>query len=910
MLMAERLEARRDIVLGAPELAALLARIAERNERLLTEPPEIPSDKALLSADGGVCPQHGTALDFDPWSPRDHRCSACGRAYRGVRHDRAWARWQHLWLAERAAELAAVAALGDRDDAAESAARILSGYASGYLGYPNADNVLGPSRLFFSTYLESIWLNGYIAAALLLRESGRLEPGLADAVSAVADEAANLIGEFDEGFSNRQTWHNAALAAVALWFEDEELATRVVEGPSGIIAHLLRGFGDDGMWFEGENYHLFALRGELLAMGWAREAGVDFTADPRLAARLAAALRAPALTALPDRTFPARKDSRYGVSLAQPMYLELWEVGLARLNGTAEDLWRWLDALYQAAAPEAGQFDSYLHEAGRPRPAVPRTRADLSWWALLEMMPERPRGSGAWAPGNTLLERQGLAILRRGDRYASIECGAYGGGHGHPDRLHLTLHGGGHHWLPDPGTGSYLTRDLFWYRSTLAHNAPRLDGHSQPAGDAECTAFDEAGDWAWTRGSYGPLARTLVAGPRYLLDLVELAAPDEHCLELPWHLQGEVEAPAGGRWVPDSLGDEFATDVERYEPAAPGPLRLRARAGDGSVLTLHLETAGDLLRARAPGLPGSAAPVPFFLIRALGRAARITTVLELSQSAEPVVRGLRVEGDLVEVETATGTERHLAVAEGWEVAATHGPVRLKGIRRAAPAREPLFDPYRPTVSQGVAWHAAAVPALDGSSDGFEEAESLALDYEDQYRRSEEPYPGPDEFSAVASALWDSDALYLAIDVVKPELVVRADDAPPLRFDNDPEDIHADGVQLYLRPAEDAPLYGFLVALGDEGRLRVRGAGATAGAPEMVDGRWQATEAGYRVTLALTVPGWQPLGGDTIGFDLLVNRMEPGRERRSGQLVWSGGGGWVYLRGDRQDPAAIGVLELR
>ena len=45
-------------------------------------------------------------------------------------------------------------------------------------------------------------------------------------VSTVADEAANLIGEFDEGLSNRQTWHNAALASIAVWFEDEELAAQ------------------------------------------------------------------------------------------------------------------------------------------------------------------------------------------------------------------------------------------------------------------------------------------------------------------------------------------------------------------------------------------------------------------------------------------------------------------------------------------------------------------------------------------------------------------------------------------------------------------------------------------------------------------------------------------------------------
>ena len=38
--------------------------------------------------------------------------------------------------------------------------------------YPNRDNVLGPSRLFFSTYLESIWINNYLAAAALLREGG------------------------------------------------------------------------------------------------------------------------------------------------------------------------------------------------------------------------------------------------------------------------------------------------------------------------------------------------------------------------------------------------------------------------------------------------------------------------------------------------------------------------------------------------------------------------------------------------------------------------------------------------------------------------------------------------------------------------------------------------------------------
>src|SRR5437773_7373973 len=94
----------------------------------------------------------------------------------------------------------------------------------------------------------------------------------------------------------------------------------------------MRGFGPDGVWYEGENYHLFALRGLLTGVAWAAQAGIDVWAEPAPAGRLRAALLAPAHSALPDFTFPARKDSRFGVSLAHPMYLELWEVGLANLE--------------------------------------------------------------------------------------------------------------------------------------------------------------------------------------------------------------------------------------------------------------------------------------------------------------------------------------------------------------------------------------------------------------------------------------------------------------------------------------------------------------------------------------------------------------------------------------------------
>jgi hypothetical protein len=909
MLSADGLEARRETLGQSADLSALAERLARRAEPILRQPLEPPALKALLTADGGICPEDGSPLTFDPWRPQVHRCPSCGREYAGPRHDGAWARWQHLWLAERAVELAALGALAGREDAAQAAGGLLTAYAGRYAEYPNRDNVLGPSRLFFSTYLESIWLTNYLAAAWLLREAGALDPSVEEGVNTVADEAANLIGEFDEGFSNRQTWHNAALTAIAVWFQDEELAGRVIEGPSGLIAHLVRGFGDDGMWYEGENYHLFALRGQLLAMGWARQAGVDVLADRRLAARLEGALRAPALTALPDFTFPARKDSRFGVSLAQPMYLELWEIGAARLGAPDLDLWDWLRALYASPSPGAERFDSYLHEAGGAAPSS-RSRSDLSWWALLEMVPSLPPGSGKWRPGNTLLESQGLAVLRRGERYASLECGAYGGGHGHPDRLHLTLHADGRHWLPDPGTGSYVARDLFWYRSTLAHNAPRLDGVSQPPSDAECAAFDEAGDWAWARGRWGGFTRTLVAGPRYLLDVLELSLPEQHRVELPWHPNAPVAEPAG-HWEAEASGpDEFVRRLERFVPAKPGAVQLRAKAAAGATLTLHLDPGAELLRGEAPGLPGSDAPATFFLQRATGSGVRLVTVVESSVS-EPVVRGWRGSGDVIEVETADGVERHVNTSDGWQVTAGGATVDLGGLRRGAPkTSRPLIDIDRRTPMAGAALGVIDPPALEGALDGFDFTEPLALDHDDQYRRSEEPYPGPEQFSAAAAVHWDEHGIYVGVDVRNSEVRIRS--APePLRLDNEPDDIHADGVQVYVRPAPDRPVYGFLVTpSGEDGTIRVRAVGDTAGDPAMVRGAWQPTDDGYSLTLGIAIPDWSARPGEEIRFDLLVNRVEEGRQRRSGQLVWSGGGGWVYLRGDRQDPSALGVLELR
>ena len=91
-----------------------------------------------------------------------------------------------------------------------------------------------------------------------------------------------------------------------------------------------------------------------------------------------------------------------------------------------------------------------------------------------------------------------------------------------------------------------------------------------------------------------------------------------------------------------------------------------------------------------------------------------------------------------------------------------------------PLLAPLFRERRQPI-EGVAVQLAEPPALDGTLEASA-ARPLTLDHEDQYRRSEEPYPGPEEFAATAYVNWTDEALYIGVDVVKSTLVIRPPDA--------------------------------------------------------------------------------------------------------------------------------------
>ena len=97
---------------------------------------------------------------------------------------------------------------------------------------------------------------------------------------------------------------------------------------------LRTGLQSDGSWYEGENYHLFAHRGLWYLVLMAEHARASMPDE--LMQRFARGFAAPLKTALPDFTFPARRDSQYKASLRQWRMAESVELGLVRSPDSKE----------------------------------------------------------------------------------------------------------------------------------------------------------------------------------------------------------------------------------------------------------------------------------------------------------------------------------------------------------------------------------------------------------------------------------------------------------------------------------------------------------------------------------------------------------------------------------------------
>jgi hypothetical protein len=645
----------------------------------------------------------------------------------------------------------------------------------------------------------------------------------------------------------------------------------------------------DGSWYEGENYHLFAHRGLWYLVRFAEQARIEVPHE--LLQRFADGFVAPLSTALPDFTFPARRDSQYRASLRQWRIAESLELGLAHTPGSIE-LASGLTRLYGDGATGDAQRWRSTGEAERNVPGIRLTRADLGWKSLLFALPELP-DQPAIAPHSTLMEGQGFGVIRRneGRTYVALDYGHTGGGHGHPDRLNLWLVHGKDRVFEDVGTGSYVERTLHWYRSTLAHNAPLVDGRSQDPVVGTLRAWDEQGVFAWidaeARIADGVLVRrSVVTGPGYIVDRVEWKSEHEATFDLPFHVEGNA---SGLEWSQANLtggtgledGFDFVHDAQTA-PASSSVIQ-------SGPVTGAVFVVGDYSwwKARAPGPPG-ASPRSFFLVRARGKAGQVTSAWSWAQA----FGADRLAHDVIEVRANGFRTTHLFDDDVCHVDTGQGNVTLDGRRQAS--QEPNVSTKaltRPT--PGVIPLVKRAMASVGELSSLDQGLRFVLD-ETNYRRTDRPWEESGSPEATVRVAATQGELLIEVDVVKPDPSF----APPHEenpLDNEHPDTNSDGVQIHLAFGTRRYASWLLVPEKDSNRVRVSHRDDAFSVP--MHAQWNRTSYGWQLLARID----RKELGVAIGLDVIVNEMPSTRERRRGQLVMSAKApGWAYLRGDRQD----------
>ena len=881
-----RLTARQRV--AATSLKPLADSLAADLEPLIARDIYVPEEKALLSRAGGRCDRDGALLTFDPFSPHEHRCPECRTVYRGDFHDRWWIYPYQLWLAERAVHSAVLHALRGRERHRRLAHDILARYADAYLRYPNRDNVLGPTRLFFSTYLESIWLLNICVATDILETAG--DRSLADDVrERIVTPSRALIAQYDEGASNRQVWNKAAMMAASLLLDRREDAEGIVHGHGGLEAHLAQCLLADATWYEGDNYHLFAHRG--LAYGVALAEGAGISIDPALLRKFERGFTTPFSAALPDFTFPSRKDSQYAVSLRQWRTAEWCELGLARTSDPV--LLGALARMYDTGAPpgDTGRARSTA-DVERNEAPVRLTRASLNWRALLFAHAELPPLERR-ATRSAHFVGQGFTAFRReaGDVYVGVDWGQSGGGHGHPDRLNVIFAHGATRWLDDLGTGSYVDPSLHWYRSTLAHNAPFAGGHSQWRVNGTLRACDERGGFGWilAEAEIAPgvrVSRAIVVTPDYFVDELRwtidpaVAAPR---LELPIHLDGALSGATlsaavldGGDGLED--GFEFARDVTAADVGAHQVITLDAHHNSRRVRAwMCSDAAARWFRATAPGQP-TLSDRPFYLIRSGARTGAHRAVWAWS----PRITEVAFHDDQISVTLNNERQVHRLKPEYWQielsVGEAHSGIELTGWQAVPETAPPAADALRRT----------AVPLRRGRP-------FVAELGAQQYRRSEPSWEEAGAPTARVEIAVDGGEVEVDVLVRTPHIVFSEAGATN-PYDNEHPDINVHGIQVLLVTNDGG---GAWTVLPDETQsaARVRAIGVGNG-PAPRDAAWERRPDGFLITVRCNVPK-----DGRFAIAAIVNDAERGRMRRRGQLVFGvhqTAGEFVYLRGDRFD----------
>ncbi|MDR2472847.1 MAG: heparinase II/III family protein [Tannerella sp.] len=398
------------------------------------------------------CPVHNVMFKWDWNSPDSHYCNLCRKSYDNEPRYQ-WA-WINLLHRENLKYLTASMYLYIVTEDTLYAGYIRDmalDYAAKYHTYMihntgRVANAKQGGRMFAQSLEEGVWA-AEACRAFTVAETIMTDDQKEKLRRGYLKPCADLLLNSRVG-GNWQVWHNSGLLALGVALRDDSIINTALNDPAcGYYTMMKRNVYHDGWWSEGSPvYHFYPLQAMIFSADAMRCRGIDLYDD-----KLYNMLAAPALAVYDDLSLPAHNDGWYGESLAEQT--QLYEFACARFK-------------------ENTPFKDVLS-------LCYRQTERLSPEALLNITDIKPAET-LNSPPSTLFPELGVAFLRNGKQTVTLKYGPHGGGHGHPDKLSITLHNGRKELVTDLGTSAYGVPDYTqWFRKTLSHSTVTVDAKDQ-----------------------------------------------------------------------------------------------------------------------------------------------------------------------------------------------------------------------------------------------------------------------------------------------------------------------------------------------------------------------------------------------------------------------------------------------
>ncbi len=482
-----------------------------------------------------VSPKDGSFLVWTPDEPRQRTLRSRSGASVELTPElhAAWVYGFRVRHADNIQQAAMLYRLTNERGYADWVRRQLDFYSDNYTKWP-LHTEKGKARLMYQSLDEAVMTARLVNAARLLDTFVGAETRQRW-YEKLFKPTADLLDEGQQRIHNIACWHRSTVGQIAIYFKDDAMLERALDGPYGIRKQLEQGVTGDYLWYEQSlSYNSYVVQALAPFFTYAALSGRMNEVRHEMAV-LQDLMLSPIALRFPTGRLPTPADTT-----AAPQRAPNFEL---------------LASVYRIFPTPYG-----LAEAGTKR----------TWDTLVDppshlvQVPPLPEVKSA------NLEDSRMAVIKKGPWQVYFHYGQLNQSHSQQEALNFEAFYGLTDITHDPGTvgyGSPLHRAYF--TTGLAHNVPLINGQGQKKWDrGKFLGFD--GYSAWVEAAqpdYRPgvsASRKLEIDGDRLIDTVKVQAEQKAKIGLVLHLQGEVQAASRLFQADPEFSSRLGIDSFRY----------------------------------------------------------------------------------------------------------------------------------------------------------------------------------------------------------------------------------------------------------------------------------------------------------------------------------------------------------